>query len=75
MTSHTTHDRLRAQANAMTDPADRSLLNRLAELQELDQRRRELPAGSTEREALDERIAERAHRILIDDTDEPVDLG
>jgi len=66
MPNHTTHDRLRAQADAMADPADRSLLHRLADLQELDQQRRALPAGSPERDALDERIAERAHRILLD---------
>ena len=66
MTSHTTYERLRTQAESMTDPADRALLNRLADLQELDYRRRNLPAGSLEREDLDERIAEGAHLILGD---------
>jgi hypothetical protein len=69
MTSHTTHDRLRAQAEGMTDPLDRRLLERLADLQELDERRRTLPAGSPERGELEDRIADGANRILHHDPD------
>lgn len=71
MSSHTTHDRLRAQAEGMADPADRALLHRLADLQELDERRRALPTGSPERDALDGRIAEGTYRILHHDPGDP----
>lgn len=67
MSSDKTHDRLRQQADALTDPHDQALLRRLADLQELDERRRATPPGSAERDTLDATIAERAHRILHDD--------
>jgi hypothetical protein len=64
MSSYATRDRLRAHARVMADPADQALLERLADLHELDERRRQAPAGSAERAELDERIAARAHDIL-----------
>lgn len=64
MSSYSTHDRLRAHAQVMADPEDRALLDRLADLHELDERRRQSPAGSPERAELDERIAAGAHDIL-----------
>jgi hypothetical protein len=71
MANHLTHHRLRRQADDMDDPAAAALLHRLADLQELDWQRHELPPESPERDALDREIAERAHRIL--GPDEPPD--
>ena len=72
MSSHTTHDRLRAQADRADDPSVRAALNRLADLHELDAERQSLPMGSPERARVEDEIADRAQRILHP-RDEPAD--